>query len=347
MLLAINYHYIGNEDTYAQGIYPVSIERLERQIKALQSVFTFVGQREMLAVLSGEKFLPKYAAIMTFDDGFRGQYDLALPLLRKHGIPAIFFVSGLPYEERRVLSVHKIHWCRAQLSPKKFLSIIAEEYLYLTGSIFSLDSLGVSDALIRSQYLYDDIDEARLKFLLNKSSLPITIRDAIINRMFNALVPNEAVFCEQMYIPREGLRELLHLESLGVHGYSHVPMASLDDAMLRMEITKTRDVVAAIAGSDAHEIQGISYPFGAPDLVSQLCAAVAEDEGFKFGFTMERACNTSLQSPLLLGRMDANDVPEGKAPLFELDSGRMNILNNCMTAERRIVIQERVSVACM
>lgn len=344
MLLAINYHYIGPEDTHARGIYPVSIERFERQLKALQTVFTFVGQQEILAALRGGQSLPEHAAVITFDDGLAGQYNLALPVLKKHGIPAIFFVCGLPYEEEHALLVHKIHWCRAELAPKEFLDSVAEEYRRLTGTAFSLDSLGVSDALIRAQYLYDDIDEARLKFLLNKSSLPMTLRDTIIDKMFAVLVPDEAAFCERMYISKKGLLELLEMESLGVHGYSHVPLAPLDPKTLRKEIMETRDTIGRIAGREVPDIQAISYPYGTPYFVSQSCAAVAKEAGFRFGFTMERACNASLCDPLLLGRLDANDIPEGKTPLFELDSGDMRLLDHRMTRERRILVHEDVIV---
>lgn len=345
MLLAIDYHYVGDEDRYTQGIYPVSIERFERQMKALRGFFSFVGQQEILDALDGIRPLPEYAAVVTFDDGLKAQYDLALPVLQKYGIPAIFFVCGLPYKEKRALFVHKIHWCRTHLPTKEFLDIVVKEYHNLTGMAFSLDLLGVSDARIQEHYVYDDIDEGRLKFLLNKSTLPITIRDAIINRIFSMLVSNESAFCERTYISKEGLRELSAMGSLGIHGYSHAPFALLGRGALHTEIAETRHIIATITGNTVPGVQAITYPYGTPDDISHRCATVAKENGFRFGFTMERAFNTSLRDPLLFGRLDANDIPEGKAPLFEIRSGSLHVLSGLMATERKIMTCEEVHVA--
>jgi len=44
------------------------------------------------SVLSGR--LPKRALLVTFDDGYRSILDVAAPLLKRLGIPSVFFVSG-------------------------------------------------------------------------------------------------------------------------------------------------------------------------------------------------------------------------------------------------------------
>jgi peptidoglycan/xylan/chitin deacetylase (PgdA/CDA1 family) len=43
-------------------------------------------------VLSGE--LPRRALLITFDDGYRSVADVALPILRRLGVPSVFFVTG-------------------------------------------------------------------------------------------------------------------------------------------------------------------------------------------------------------------------------------------------------------
>ena len=44
------------------------------------------------AVLSGR--LPRRALLITFDDGYRSVAEVALPILRRLGLPSVFFVTG-------------------------------------------------------------------------------------------------------------------------------------------------------------------------------------------------------------------------------------------------------------
>ncbi|MEK7162598.1 MAG: polysaccharide deacetylase family protein, partial [Patescibacteria group bacterium] len=153
--LAVNYHYIDEEDRYPRGIYPVSPARFRLQLQELGKFFKFVGQREILEALEGKKRLPENSCAITFDDGLRSQYEEALPILDEMGIPAIFFINGLPYLERRVLFVHKVHWCRAHLAPDEFLNEIRRH--------LNLDSFDeASPVEIKKLYPYDNQEEAQI-----------------------------------------------------------------------------------------------------------------------------------------------------------------------------------------
>ena len=44
------------------------------------------------AVLSGN--LPRRSLLITFDDGYRSFVDIALPVLRRLGLPSVLFVTG-------------------------------------------------------------------------------------------------------------------------------------------------------------------------------------------------------------------------------------------------------------
>jgi len=49
----------------------------------------------------GTRALPARPVLVTFDDGYRGVADHALPILERHGIPAIVFVCAGPVLNRR------------------------------------------------------------------------------------------------------------------------------------------------------------------------------------------------------------------------------------------------------
>jgi len=70
--------------------------RFERQLDLIARVGRPVALDGVLAAAAGERELPPAALLVTFDDGDRSVLEVALPLLRERGIPAVVFVvAGL------------------------------------------------------------------------------------------------------------------------------------------------------------------------------------------------------------------------------------------------------------
>jgi peptidoglycan/xylan/chitin deacetylase (PgdA/CDA1 family) len=81
---------------YCHYVFDDQRTDFERIIVRLKDLGTFVGTEQLLAMLVGERPVDGRYFHLSFDDGFRNNFTNALPILRKHGVPAIFFVpSGL------------------------------------------------------------------------------------------------------------------------------------------------------------------------------------------------------------------------------------------------------------
>lgn len=94
--LVIGYHRIVEDfDAEAKVEMPsmlTSVEMFERHLDCLGRSFRFVSLDEIgERLLNGLPFHEPVAAI-TFDDGYRDVYELALPILERKGIPAAMFV---------------------------------------------------------------------------------------------------------------------------------------------------------------------------------------------------------------------------------------------------------------
>lgn len=71
----------------------VTCAQLEAQLRWLAAEgFLFVTAGQVLAGVRSEATLPADAALVTFDDAYRDTFELAFPLLRRLGIPAVVFV---------------------------------------------------------------------------------------------------------------------------------------------------------------------------------------------------------------------------------------------------------------
>jgi peptidoglycan/xylan/chitin deacetylase (PgdA/CDA1 family) len=65
----------------------------EQQMKMLKDRnITVIGMQDLLAWKRGEKNIPPRCAVITFDDGWKSQYEVAWPILKKMGYPLTMFI---------------------------------------------------------------------------------------------------------------------------------------------------------------------------------------------------------------------------------------------------------------
>src|SRR4030088_2269833 len=65
----------------------------EAQMKALKDRgITVIGLQDYLAWRRGEKSIPPRCAVISFDDGWKSQYEVAWPILKKLGYPLTLFI---------------------------------------------------------------------------------------------------------------------------------------------------------------------------------------------------------------------------------------------------------------
>lgn len=78
-------------------------EMFEGQMKELKDKnIPVIPMQDFLAWKRGEKNIPPRAAIITFDDGWKSQYEVGWPILKKYGYPVTLFiytegVKGMKY----------------------------------------------------------------------------------------------------------------------------------------------------------------------------------------------------------------------------------------------------------
>lgn len=80
----------------------IHAEEFERQMAFLNGNTCVVSLREIAARLAGGWALAERSVAVTFDDSFKNNLDVALPILKRHRIPATFFVAtGFVGTDRR------------------------------------------------------------------------------------------------------------------------------------------------------------------------------------------------------------------------------------------------------
>jgi hypothetical protein len=164
MIIAVNFHYIREQftDPYP-SIFGVTPLKFAKQLDALQQGgTTFLGIDDIIEIIDDEKTLPKRAVVITFDDGFKEQFELAWPILQRKGIPAIFYINTKPIEEDFVTLTHKIHIIRAHTEPKRLLYTLKKAL-----NDENIDLPFTSKQTATDVYKYDTPENAQLKYFLN------------------------------------------------------------------------------------------------------------------------------------------------------------------------------------
>src|SRR5262249_37397684 len=73
------------------SLQPLDSAAFERQIVFLKQNCTFIRAEQYT---SSRGSLRQPAVLLTFDDGFRNNAEVAAPILRRHNVPAVFFVAS-------------------------------------------------------------------------------------------------------------------------------------------------------------------------------------------------------------------------------------------------------------
>lgn len=90
-LRVVLYHHLADRPTELEGPLHVNTppSLFEEHIRRLSRDYEVV---DLETVISGR--LPRRALLITFDDGYRSVLDVGLPVLARHDLPSVFFVSA-------------------------------------------------------------------------------------------------------------------------------------------------------------------------------------------------------------------------------------------------------------
>src|SRR5262245_60904215 len=85
------YHLLVDKVRYpGTEITPAAFEAQMKQLK--DAGITVIPLQDLLAWKRGEKNIPPRCAVITFDDGYKSQYEVAWPILKKYGYPFTMFI---------------------------------------------------------------------------------------------------------------------------------------------------------------------------------------------------------------------------------------------------------------
>jgi peptidoglycan/xylan/chitin deacetylase (PgdA/CDA1 family)/CelD/BcsL family acetyltransferase involved in cellulose biosynthesis len=138
------YHRVNDEHDPFFPAHSTSV--FDAQMRYIARHYKVVGLGELLAHLEGESTEPVIA--ITFDDGYKDNYQNALPILQRYGLPAVIFITTGSIDSREPIWFEQLAHALRRTSrefidleidlPRRFRTRTDAERLESNGRIFAM-----------------------------------------------------------------------------------------------------------------------------------------------------------------------------------------------------------------
>jgi peptidoglycan/xylan/chitin deacetylase (PgdA/CDA1 family) len=244
-VVVLGYHRIGDLNTTQldRGVYSATEEQFDAQLDALSGSFDVIALGDLEAAASDPR---ARALLITFDDGYRDQLELAARMLHARGLPAAFFLTTGFLDGGRLAWWDEIAW------------------------------------LVRSGG--DDREEAVEAQLERYRTLPGDAGEEFLDRLAEASGTDRPDPSELApWMTWDGARELVRLgHDVGGHTVTHPILARLDESGQRREIG---DCLAELRSKLGVAADSFAYPSGHPGSFDETTKSLLREHGVRLAFS--------------------------------------------------------------
>jgi peptidoglycan/xylan/chitin deacetylase (PgdA/CDA1 family) len=272
-LLVLNYHRIGDPDVdlFDPGVFSATAEQLNDQISYLNRRVSLVTLDEALAFIHGtvKDRTRRCRVLITFDDGYLDNYDIAYPILRSLGVRGVFFLVTSMVGSGQVPWWDHIAYLVKTARRRKF-------------------------SLRYPEQLAVDLD---------KNSLHESLR-AILKLFKSPENSNPSRFIQELAAKADGkdlpgtLRRFLNWDearemaaggmAIGSHTHSHPVLSQLEPYQQLEELSTSRKILKNELGFEAN---ALAYPVGSRTSFTDQTQKVAQDSGYRAAFSFYGGTN--------------------------------------------------------
>ena len=225
LIRVLAYHSVAPAQTnYCKTDIRVDPPDFERQMAYLARHYRVLPLDEAIAKLTSGRSLPAKAVAITFDDGYRDNYEHAFPVLRRWGLPATFFVVSAAVSGRSPFWV-------AQLQ----LALMSADDLAPVRRAFAMPANATADDAVSRQNVIDHISVQ-----INRADT--TTRAHLLECAYSSLGfnPGLPAHIPPVLTPAH-LREMAAAGmTIGSHSATHPILTSLDQDTAEQELLDSK-----------------------------------------------------------------------------------------------------------
>ena len=263
-VLVVNYHRIGNaeESIFDRCVFSTTEDQFDMQMAFLKRNFDVISPHDLpVARRMGRG---RYV-IVTFDDGYRDNYEKAFPILKYHHLPATFFVPTAFVDKRELSWWDTIAWMirhsdATELPAGKWFP----RPLPMTGEH-------------RERAIYEALQKYKALPGRETANYMADIADAT----GHSALPTH--LGDDLWMTWNNIRELrLAGMTIGGHTVNHPLLARLTSSE---QVTEIRGCYERLFEMTGVRPKSFSYPVGKPDTFNTITRAILLSVGFEYAFS--------------------------------------------------------------
>jgi peptidoglycan/xylan/chitin deacetylase (PgdA/CDA1 family) len=243
--LILCYHRVvdGDPDPYSIPGTQVDLENFIAQVRLISRKYTVVSFATLVEKLKEDELARDYL-VLSFDDGFKDNFTLVYPALKKHQLPAIFFISP------DMVGTSSLIWNNR--------------------AWFLLNHKTRGDSFHwrgRKLPLGSELEKLRARDFINQTLAPMTeeIREAHLEKIATALgSPLQPDEDPEFMLNRDDISDMIAggLAEFGSHSMTHPLLPLCDEQQRAQEVGDSKKALEYVLGRSADYF---AYPGGAYD----------------------------------------------------------------------------------
>ncbi|GLX78200.1 hypothetical protein tinsulaeT_15400 [Thalassotalea insulae] len=261
-----NYHRIGDEEKSAfdPNVFSCTEQRFEQHIKFFNDKFVPISVEQLIEKIENNTKLDKKYALITFDDGYIDNYEVAYPILKRYNTPAAFYIATDYLDAPHIPWWDEIAWI---VRHTKVPSIKLTNWQ---------ESIDISNS--------SAIEKIRKVLRVIKQDQSRTMPDKIaeLENVCQCHIP-DSLRNSSLFINWQQAKEMsdngMHI---GSHTLSHSILSHLNETEQKKEIEQSKAIIEQHLNKAT---TSIAYPVGGRSAFSKLTQQLAKQAGYKLAFS--------------------------------------------------------------
>jgi peptidoglycan/xylan/chitin deacetylase (PgdA/CDA1 family) len=263
--IILMYHSVGGR-RLAPGIV-VSAKHFEEHVRLVRRRYRPMSLETVVERLAGGQPMPSDAVVITLDDGYRDNYEHALPILKRYECPAIVFVTVKAVETGRLVWPQLL-WRWVNTTTRDELRV---SWRGRNGAAFD-----------RVLPLGTRTDRAQARSALRKfvAGLPSGEQEDFLTAIARDFGCSGELNggAEAAMLTWDQLREMRRSGvSVGAHTMTHAWLSRVDADTVRQELSESRRILSDELGTD---VRLFAYPFGGRDAFDEDTKRAVVEAGY-------------------------------------------------------------------